>query len=68
MPNTYYWVKGEITTSPNHEKLADFIADFRYREPEDRYGRYVKKHAWEHVPLEQFPKKFQMFLLVMGDK
>ena len=31
-----------------------------------RYGKYFKKAGWKHVPIEQFPKKFRIHLLLLG--
>lgn len=47
--------------------LADMLCvDLRQTEPQCRYGIFEHSEEWIHIPLERFPPKFRMHLLLLG--
>ena len=46
--------------------LGHLMLDMRYPATESRYGKFEPRDGWVHVPLKDFPKEFQMHLLIMG--
>lgn len=66
------YVAGELYAVSFPEEIAyKYAVDLRYDNPENRYGIGLLTeygHLWEHIPLDRFPKQFQLALLVLGVK
>ena len=76
MPSpTYFWKEGAVHKYLGHFNLdaiceAEFTGCFAVDTEliciEMRYGKYIKNTGWVYVPIEQFPKKFRIHLLLLG--
>lgn len=70
----YFWKGGTVHKYIGHCNLdtvceAGFTRCFAVDTDctlEMRYGKYFKKAGWKHIPIEQFPKKFRIHLLLLG--
>lgn len=62
-----YWFNREVHET-NEVPLYDPYVDTVHREPHDKYGYWIdgEYSEWIHVPLESFPKDFQMALILLG--
>lgn len=60
-----YWYEGEMHRTdlvPEHRPYVDI----RFQDPVARYGYWLEDAQWIPVPLEDFPKDFQLALLFLG--
>lgn len=65
----YFWIDSEvkITDWDSLDSLFYDVlcVDMGSKTENGRYGMFTM-HRWKHVPLSEFPKEFQMALLILG--
>lgn len=65
----HFWIDSEVvSTSWSEVKKIPydvFCVDVGSRSTEDKYGMFTLT-KWVHIPLEDFPKEFQMALILLG--
>lgn len=77
MSSCYFWKDGAVLVVPERVGAADadqcgytgmFCVDTFVDTdvPKMRYGMFEYGRGWEYHPLESFPTKFRMHLLLLG--
>jgi len=60
-----YWLEGRMHKTIALPDTTPYV-DLAFEDPEGRYGFWKENAVWNHVPLEDFPKDFQLALLFLG--
>lgn len=69
----YFWTGDEVVVTERKLEVLRFHVNqlcvhtgYSPNVPEARYGRFDWEITWRAVPLEEFPKKFRVHLLLLG--
>lgn len=62
-----YWYKDQIHETDAQPAILPYVdRGFKECYVRARYGHWGEDAVWVHVPLESFPKGFQMALILLG--